>query len=82
MYLAHDRQQSSTVLNTIMKLLVPQKAENIFIGRGIPDSSRTVVFVVAKKLLKGFQEFPYNSILLKIILRLALSFWMEDGFIL
>jgi hypothetical protein len=32
MYLAQDREQSFAVLNTIMKLLVPQNAENIFIG--------------------------------------------------
>jgi len=41
-----------------MKLLFPQNTENIFIGWGIPDFSRTVVFVVNKNLLKGFQEFP------------------------
>ena len=56
--MAQDREQGLDVLNTTMKLLVPQNAENIFIGCGVPDFSRTEVFVVTKKLLKGFQEFP------------------------
>jgi hypothetical protein len=82
MYLAHDREQSLAVLNIIMKFPVPLSAENVCIGWGIPDFSRTVVFVVTKKLLKRFKEFPQDSLLLKFILCLALSFWMEDGFIL